>query len=191
MPLSSRIPAMVSSALFVCVIQYAPGAWANVGGTVVISDQTDCSDGHQSAACGWDGMPDLSPSNGGGGIGGDGGGGSDGGRSEAPAKRTAEQKAADQAKCDKQQDISLNSAQTMYSGNMSVCAGKNSSWPGVLYQMWLEWAPQVLLRYVDGKLTVGGLPPNDCASTNDRIFLDAQKVIDMRYRNCSADAQKD
>ncbi|MBK1889623.1 hypothetical protein Undi14_06215 [Undibacterium sp. 14-3-2] len=96
MPLSSRIPAMVSSALFVCVIQYAPGAWANVGGTVVISDQTDCSDGHQSAACGWDGMPDLSPSNG------DGGGGSDGGRSEAPAKRTAEQKAADAAKCKEQ-----------------------------------------------------------------------------------------
>lgn len=180
MPLSSRIPAMVSSALFVCVIQYAPGAWANVGGTVVISDQTDCSDGHQSAACGWDGMPDLSPSNGGGGIGGDGGGGSDGGRSEAPAKRTPQQKAADAAECEKQKNAAVSQATIMYQSNMSVCASMNSSWYAYLHQQWLSVAPLIF-----------GYPSLDCASTNTRAFDDAQLVFKMRYDECFKNAMKD
>lgn len=190
MPLSSRIPAMVSSALFVCVIQYAPGAWANVGGTVVISDQTDCSDCHQSAACGWDGMPDLSPSNGGGGIGGDGGGGSDGGRSEAPAKRTAQQKAAEQAKCDAQKNDDLTDARLKYTQSMGVCASKNSSWPGMLYQQWLELSATLDLRYENGTITIGGVGM-DCASTSGRAFDNAKWGINLKYDFCSAKAQKD
>lgn len=180
MPLSSRIPAMVSSALFVFVIQYAPGAWANVGGTVVISDQTDCSDGHQSAACGWDGMPDLSPSNGGGGIGGDGGGGSDGGRSEAPAKRTAEQKAADAAKCKEQKTESEGQASRMYDSLMQVCASANSSAIGNYLQLWLQVVPELL-----------GYPARDCASVNTRAYSDALDIFSKRYDMCYTKAQRD
>lgn len=181
MPLSSRIPAMVSSALFVCVIQYAPATWANVGDTVVISDQTDCSDGHQSAACGWDGRPDLSPSNGGGDSG---GGGSDGGRggggSEAPAKRTAEQKAADAAKCKEQKTESEGQASRMYDSSMQVCASANSSAIGNYLQLWLQFVPELL-----------GYPARDCASVNTRAYSDALDIFSKRYDMCYTNAQRD
>jgi len=72
-------------------------AWGDVDDTVIINDRADCSDGHKSNRCVWDGMPDRTwpdgPDSGGTGTG--------AAVSPKPA-RTPEQKADDVAECEKQ-----------------------------------------------------------------------------------------
>ena len=181
-------PALVSSLLIACTIQYAPGAWAE-GHIVDIEGHVDCSDGHQSDACGWDGIPDINSMDSGSRGGGGGGGGTGSSNPPTPQKRTAEQKTKDQAICDKQNDTYLTNARLTYTQSTNVCAAKNSSWPGMLYQQWLEWA-LIQVKYVNGEITVGGVKL-DCLSTANRAWEASQDGIEARYKICSNDAQRD
>ena len=172
-------PALVSSLLIACTIQYAPGAWAE-GHIVDIEGHVDCSDGHQSDACGWDGIPDINSMDSGSRGGGGGGGGTGSSNPPTPQKRTSEQKAADVAICKEQKTDAINYASNIFLSNMNACTATNNTWYGYLHQQWLKTG-----------LPIFGYAPADCVTVNNQAYFDVQAIIDKRYKSCSDDAMKD